>query len=648
MKRFLSIALALCLVLALALPLIGAAATYKPGTYTASAQGMGGMVAVTVTFSEDKIESVVIGDHSETPGIATPVLEGFPQLIVDNQSLKIDAVAGATLTSDAVLTAVADCVQQAGGDVDALKQMEVQKAEAGALIEETYDVIIIGGGGAGMSAAVSAVENGATAVLVEKGAALGGNSLRAGGAYNAVDPARQAVVDMMPSQIEELKAILTVDESTLPAGYAEDLKTLKQQITDYLAGDTTKLFDTVELHTYQTYVGGHRTGIDGTEIYGDYALVSTLTKGSLENLEWLVSHDPEGVQITDYIGTVLGGLWPRMHSLSLPVGHGYVEPQEKAFLAQGGKIMLNTRATELIMENGRVAGVKAEMADGTPVLLHATKGVVMASGGYGANPKMAIEYDNYWGNLNEQMPTTNTALATGDGIEMGKAVGANLVGMGFIQLMPSSQPVTGSLGGGLWTGAENQVFVNKEGKRFVSEYESRDVLAKAALEQTDATFWIICDQSTAGNPQPGGKNGWGNDIDTLIAEGSVLKADTLEGLAEQIGCDPATLVAEIDKYNGFSESGKDTDFGKVNIGEKIDVGPFYATVRTPSIHHTMGGLQINDQTQVIDTQGNVIPGFYAAGEVTGGIHAGNRVGGNALPDIIVFGRIAGANAAKGD
>jgi urocanate reductase len=646
MRRFLSIVLVLCM--ALALPLMGAAATYKAGTYTASAQGMGGMVSLTVTFSDDKIESVVIGENSETPGIATPVLEGFPQLIVDNQSLKIDAVAGATLTSDAVLNAVADCVKQAGGDVEALKQVEVKKAEAGALIEETYDVIIIGGGGAGMSAAISAVENGATAVLVEKGAALGGNTLRAGGAYNAVDPARQSVVDMMPSQIEELKSILTVDEASLPAGYAEDLKTLKQQITDYLAGDTTKLFDTVELHTYQTYVGGHRTGLDGTEIYGDYDLVSTLTKGSLESMEWLVSHDPDGVQITDYIGTVLGGLWPRMHKLSLPVGHGYVEPQEKAFLAQGGKIMLNTRATELIMENGRVAGVKAEMTDGTPVLLHATKGVVMATGGYGANPKLAMEYDNYWGNLNEQMPTTNTALATGDGIEMGKAVGANLVGMGFIQLMPSSQPVTGSLGGGLWTGAENQVFVNKQGKRFVSEYESRDVLAKAALEQTDATFWIICDQSTAGDPQPGGKNGWGNDIDTLIAEGSVLKSDTLEGLAEQIGCDPATLVAEIDKYNGFSESGKDTDFGKVNIGEKIDVGPFYATVRTPSIHHTMGGLQINKMAQVIDTQGNVIPGFYAAGEVTGGIHAGNRVGGNALPDIIVFGRIAGANAAKGE
>lgn len=646
MRRFLSIVLVLCM--ALALPLMGAAATYKAGTYTASAQGMGGMVSLTVTFSDDKIESVVIGENSETPGIATPVLEGFPQLIVDNQSLKIDAVAGATLTSDAVLNAVADCVKQAGGDVEALKQVEVKKAEAGALIEETYDVIIIGGGGAGMSAAISAVENGATAVLVEKGAALGGNTLRAGGAYNAVDPARQSVVDMMPSQIEELKSILTVDEASLPAGYAEDLKTLKQQITDYLAGDTTKLFDTVELHTYQTYVGGHRTGLDGTEIYGEYDLVSTLTKGSLESMEWLVSHDPDGVQITDYIGTVLGGLWPRMHKLSLPVGHGYVEPQEKAFLAQGGKIMLNTRATELIMENGRVAGVKAEMTDGTPVLLHATKGVVMATGGYGANPKLAMEYDNYWGNLNEQMPTTNTALATGDGIEMGKAVGANLVGMGFIQLMPSSQPVTGSLGGGLWTGAENQVFVNKQGKRFVSEYESRDVLAKAALEQTDATFWIICDQSTAGDPQPGGKNGWGNDIDTLIAEGSVLKSDTLEGLAEQIGCDPATLVAEIDKYNGFSESGKDTDFGKVNIGEKIDVGPFYATVRTPSIHHTMGGLQINKMAQVIDTQGNVIPGFYAAGEVTGGIHAGNRVGGNALPDIIVFGRIAGANAAKGE
>lgn len=653
-KKLLALVLALAMALSLAAcggtpaspssTTPAAGAIYKAGTYTAEAQGNGGMVPVTVTFSDTEILSVEIGENSETAGIATPVLENFPTQIVEGQTLNIEAVSGATITSKAVLAAVADCVAQAGGDVDALKSKDKAAVTAGEPIEETADVVVIGGGGAGLAAAVSAAENGASVILIEKGAALGGNTLRAGGAYNAVDPGRQASVPMDESQIKELQSILEVDETTVPEEYRPDLATLKEQIKTYLAGDTSKLFDSVELHTYQTYKGGARTGLDGTEIHGNYSLVSLMTKNSLSALNWLVSHDSE-TQISDSIGTVLGGLWPRMHSLTTSVGHGFISPLEKACSEMGVTIMLNTRANELITDGGRVTGVKAEKTDGTPVTLTASKGVVMATGGYGANPKMAMEYDNYWGVLTEDMPTTNSALLTGDGIIMGQAVGANLVGMGYIQLMPSSQPVTGSLGGGLWGSAEEQVFVNKEGKRFVSEYESRDVLSKAALEQTDAIFYIICDQASAGDPQPGGKNGWGNDIDTLIAEGSVLKADTLEDLAKQMGADPATFVAEMEKYNSYCATGEDLDFGKVKLGGPIDVGPFYATIRTPSIHHTMGGLEVNAQTQVLNANGDVIPGLYAAGEVAGGIHAGNRVGGNALVDIMVFGRIAGESAA---
>ncbi len=620
--------------------------TYIPGTYTASHQGMGGQVPVTVTFSAERIESVSIGKHSETPGIATPVIENYPRQIVDGQTLNIDTVAGATLTSDAVREAVADTVRQAGGNVEALRTKAQAAKKAGAAIEKTVDVVVIGGGGAGLAASTSASARGASVILLEKGLALGGNTLRSGGAYNAVDPARQKAVAMDSSQITELKHILDTDPASIHEEYRDTLATLKSQIRDYLKGDTSVLFDTVELHTYQTYLGGMRTGLDGSIVYGKQELVSQLTEKSLESLEWLVSQE-KSLSITDNIGTVLGGLWPRMHSISAPVGQGFIAPLENASVAQGTEIMLDTRAYELIMDNGRVVGVKAEKGDGTPVTIHATKGVVMATGGYGANPTMAIEYDNYWGGIQPDMPTTNTALSTGDGILMGQAAGANLVGMGYIQMMPSSQPVTGSLGGGLWGSAEDQVFVNKEGRRFVSEYESRDVLAKAALEQTDGMFFIICDQESAGNPQPGGKNGWGNDIDTLIETKSVYKADTLEDLARQFGADPAVLVAEIERYNSFTATGVDTDFAKIKIGAAIDVGPFYATPRTPSIHHTMGGLEINALAQVIDVNGQVIPGFFAAGEVAGGIHAGNRVGGNALPDIITYGRIAGENAAAG-
>ena len=620
------------------------ALSFKAGTYRAEAQGNGGPVPVSVTFTNTAVKSIIVEENKETPGIADPAIQKIPEAVVKGQTLAVDTISGCTVTCNAIIAAVTDCVVQAGGDVAAMQVKKIAKAKAGKPIERNVDVVVIGGGGAGLAAAGSAAQEGAKVVLLEKAAALGGNTIRAGGAYNAVDPERQAKVPTDASLKKSLEDIQKLSIDSVDPEYRETLAVLQKQIADYLARNSESLFDSVELHTYQTYKGGKRTGLDGTPIYGNYKLVNLLTSHSLDALNWLASND-ESVRINDNIYTVLGGLWPRAHKLSLPVGRGFIEPLQKLNEKYGTEIMLETKATELIVKNGRVVGVKAEKSDGTKVTLNAKKAVVMAAGGYGANPKMAIEYDDYWGCLTEDMPTTNTQLTTGDGIVMGKAAGANLVGMGFIQLIPSSHPVTGSLGGGLWTSAENQVFVNKEGKRFVSEYESRDVMAKAALQQPDGMFWIICDQSTAGNPQHGGQNNWGNDIDELIKDGSVLTSDTLEGLAVQIGCDPKTFTAEIAKYNRFCETGEDADFHKTKLGEKIDVGPFWATPRKPSIHHTMGGLEINENAQVLDANGAPIPGFYAAGEVTGGIHAGNRIGGNALVDIMVFGRIAGKNAA---
>ncbi len=616
---------------------------YTPGSYTATVQGHNDKLTLTVEVDEKAIIAITIGDHSETAGIATPVLENFPKLIIENQSLNIDAVSGATVTSQAVLAAVADAVTQAGGNVQALKTKEVATKEAGEPIEETVDVVVVGAGGAGLAAAAKASELGASVIILEKGAAVGGNTLRAGGAYNAVDPQRQEELATDDSQINELKQILEINPDTFAEEYRDTLNTLQEQIEAYLSSNQEGMFDSIELHIYHTYIGGRRTGLDGSEVYGNFELINTLTENALPSLEWVAKQD--NLTISNNIYTVLGALWPRTHSLEASVGHGFIDPLLKASEQNGAKVMLNTRGESIIMENGRAVGVKAFQSDGTPVTIHAVKGIVLATGGFGANPKMAMEYDNYWGVLSEEMPTTNTTLSTGDGITMAKEAGANLTGMGYIQLMPSSQPVTGSLGGGVWGSAESQVFVNQEGKRFVSEYESRDVMAKAALEQKDGIFYIICDQVTAGDPKPGDKNGWGNDIDTLIAEGSVLKADTLEDLALQMGCDPEVFVAEISRYNQFTQSGSDEDFNKTKLGKALDQAPFYATIRTPSIHHTMGGVQINAMAQALNESGDVIPGLYAAGEVAGGIHAGNRLGGNALTDIIVFGQIAGENAA---
>ena len=291
-----------------------------------------------------------------------------------------------------------------------------------------------------------------------------------------------------------------------------------------------------------------------------------------------------------------------------------------------------------MLQDGRAVGVKAETSDGAAVVLHAEKGVVLTTGGFSANAPMVVEYNNYWPGLSPTMPSTNAAGITGDGINMAKEAGADLVGMGYAQLMPSSHPVDGSLFSGIWGSAETQVFVNKEGKRYVNEYAERDVLSKAALEQTDGIFYIICDAKIASDP---------NRIASMEAAGNVVSADTLEELAEKLGIPADAFVETIDRYNTFVENQVDEDFGKPLFGEKIDTAPFVATPRSPSLHHTMGGVKIDPETHVIDVNGNIIPGLYAAGEVCGGIHAGNRLGGNAMTDFLVFGSIAGTNAAEG-
>ncbi len=625
-------------------PSAGSEKLYTAGEYTATGEGNYGEIPVTVTFSETEILSIVVGDNEETPDIAKPVFEKIPEEILKGQTLHVDVIAGATNSSKGLLAAIEACILKAGGDVEKLKNKVVEQGKKEP-IEKTVDVVIIGGGGAGAAAAASAAENGASVILVEKGSSLGGNTVRAGGAYNAVDEERQSAVDMNDALINDLKAILEVDENTF-GDFKDTVVTLKGQIEKYFEdGDTTKLFDSEELHMYQIYIGGKRTDKNGEEITSNLSLVKKLTNQALDALNWLVSKDST-LKINDSIGTVLGAMWPRTHGLSASVGVGFINPLAEDAKKNGAEFMLETKAEELIIENGRVSGVKAVKTDGTEVTLHATKGVIMATGGFGANAKMVAQYNTYWPTIPEDMKSTNTSNAQGDGINMGIEAGAELVGMGFAQLMPSSHPETGALSGGVWGSAESQVFINKEGKRFVNEYAERDVLASAALKQTDSLFYIICDQVTAGNPQPGDKNGWGDVIDDLVATKSIYRADTLEELAEQMGIPADVFVSEIEKYNTFIDNQKDPEFGKTNFGPKILEAPFYATPRSPSLHHTMGGLAINDEAQVLDKNGAAIPGFYAAGEVTGGIHAGNRLGGNALTDILVFGRIAGKNAAS--
>ena len=409
------------------------------------------------------------------------------------------------------------------------------------------------------------------------------------------------------------------------------------------------------------------------EAYGGWDVHRlSFLKGNEAHLALLARH-PEriGANLNTFLlngtlYTVLGAMWPRTHKFTTSTTLIGTLQQDAADV--GVEVYTETAAKSLIVgEDGSIVGVNAEKADGTKVIINA-KAVVLACGGYGANAPMAKEYDNYWGeNLSDSTLTTNVGTNTGDGIVMAQAVGAGVTGMEVVQLMPSSSPIKGTMTDGIWGDASEQIWINGEGKRFVNEYAERDVLASASLALDNGIFYII--YAGPVDPETGMCEGtsmdaslFGTGVQSMVDNGHIWYGSTLAELAEASatqagGAAPAfkeeVLRETIEKYNSYVDAQEDPDFGKGLISGKIDLEAIEAnpevgltiSPRKPAIHHTMGGITINTNAEVLDTEGNVIPGLYAAGEVTGGIHAGNRLGGNAVADIFTYGHISGGNAA---
>ncbi len=568
---------------------IDTSALFKPGTYTGEGEGIHGKIEVEVTVDENNIKDIKIVKHEETPGVSDLAIKNIPESIIKNQSLAVDTVAGATMSSEGILEAVTQALEKAGADIEALrKKLDQNTATAGELIEKQVDVVVIGGGGAGLSAAVSAHQNGATVLVLEKMPRVGGNTIISGASYNAVDQKRQ---------------------------------------------EAQGIEDSIEKHFTQTFEGGDKQG--------NQELIRVMVENAYPTIEWL---EGIGMEFNDHIHTVLGGLWPRAHSPVKPLGTGFIETFMNYVDENSSdmEVLVNTKATEIIMENGKVVGVKAKGPDGE-VIAKANNGVIMAAGGFGANVEMRDKYNENWPTLTH-LKTTNHPGATGDGLAMAEAVGANLIDMKELQLLPMGDPETGSLSGNIEQGVENRIFVNKDGNRFVDEGARRDVMTQALFDQEDTFMWTVLDKHSY--PTGDIKNHFNESIDQLVEQGRAYKADTIEDLAKQIGVEPENLVKAVDDFNKAVEAGGPDEFGRTLFADKIDTAPFYAGARVPTVHHTMGGIQINTETQALDKDGNPIPGLYAAGEVTGGIHGTNRLGGNALADINVFGRIAGKNAAN--
>lgn len=562
-----------CTVLVVLMVFSGAAFaenTYTAGTYTASANGNNGPVTVEVVFSANAIERVNVTEHSETAGICDVAIERIPQSIVDGQTLAVDVVSGATNSSKAILAAVESCVLQAGGDVEMLKQ---KKTEAKTSTAETVivntDVLAVGGGGAGLTVAVRAGQLGVKCVVIEKLAQLGGATAASQGNYAAVDPEKQ-----VPQGIE----------------------------------------DSIMLQIQQTYQGG--------DCKAKLELVETMAYHALDGVHWL---ENLGVEFNEQMTTVVGAIWPRTHG-AVGKGTAIVEKLKAAAESYNTDIYMETTATELIVENGRVTGCKAIGADGTNYEFRASLGVVMCTGGFGKNNEMLKKYNP---NIPDGVISMAHAGATGDGILMGEAVGARLCGMEYIQMLTTS--------GAVLTGAsiEDVIYINAEGSRFIAEDSRRDVLCNAAFNQTGSAYYVLSDQSLVD------RQGNQEAVDAAVAEGKVFKADTLEELADIMGMKAENLTAAVADYNASVETGATDTFGRYTFNHTLDSAPYYCSAALrPMILYTCGGLEINAAAQVLNEQGNPIPSLYAAGEVAGGLHGSNRIAGNGISEPIIFGQIA--------
>ena len=618
-KRLLS--LALCLLLALSV----VPAMAETVTGTASAMGLNGEVTVTVELTDGVITSVTAEGAQETPGIGSVAIEQLPALMAQNNTINVDAVSGATITSNAILTAVREALKNAGVNPD--DYMEKPEEEALEDAEYDVDVVIVGAGGAGMTAALTAADQGLQVLVLESQDAVGGNTVKSTGGMNAAKTAYQDNNTFAENAgvEKQLKAAEGYADNQAVAALA---KTVSEQYAAYQAAPEG-YFDSVELFELDTIIGGK--GLNNP------ALVHTLASQSESSIEWLGS---VGIELHN-VASFGGASVKRIHrpvdenGKVLSVGAYIVPRLEAACKAKENiTILTNTTADEILLdESGAAVGVHAVGKSGNQVVVHA-KAVILATGGFGANLPMVASYQP---SLDGFM-TTNAAGAQGQGITMAVKAGADTVDMDQIQIHPTVQADTAAL---ITEGlrGDGAILVNAEGKRFIDEVGTRDVVSAAEIAQPGSFSWLIVDQKMADASAV---------IQGYIKRGTDFchTADSYEALAEEIGIPADAFAATMNDWNQKVAAKADPDFGRVSFANPLDTAPFYAIKVTAGVHHTMGGVRINESTQVLRADGTAITGLFAAGEVTGGVHGANRLGGNAVADIIVFGRIAGQSAAE--
>ena len=596
-------------------------------TYTGEAFGHDkeNPVKVTLTIKDKTITKVEVDASHETNGIGSKAAETMPGAIVAANSLDVDGVSGATQTSKAIIEAATAALKQAGLEPSDLTSKKTTATKAKD-IEETVDVVVVGAGGAGMTAAITATDAGKKVIVVESQPIAGGNSVRSTGGMNAAKTPYQDKNEFKEAAGVE-KTLATAaekfaDNETITALAA----TVKSQWDAYQA-NPQGYFDSVELMELDTLIGGK--GKNNPE------LVKTLAENSAAAIEWLASI---GAEVKN-VGAFGGASVKRIHrpvnadGKVTAVGAYIVPILEKNLQDRNVQFLFDTTANEIIMKDGKAVGIKATGKDGHKVTINA-KSVVIATGGFGANAEMVEKYKPEL----KGFSTTNAEGAQGQGIEMATAVGAATVDMDQIQIHPTvhieedgnAHLITEGLRG------DGAILVNAEGKRFYDEVSTRDKVSAAIIAQPDKSAWLVVDQSMVDKSAV---------IAGYIKSGYTVTGATYEELAKAMGVDEATFVSTMNTWNQAVEAKSDAEFGRTSFANPLTTAPYYAIKITPAVHHTMGGIVINPKAEVLNEKGEVISGLFAAGEVTGGVHGANRLGGNAVADFVVFGRISGQSAA---
>lgn len=565
-----------------------AAVSAAPVTTQGTGVGKHGDVTVAVTFDSGKIKDIKIVKQQENPVLAAKVFTDLKQHVIDTNSVQLDAISGATFSSKGFLDAVADAAKKAGVTLSKADKKAIKKVVKTLPKESTYDVVVIGAGGAGFSAAIEAKNAGANVVLLEKMPAVGGNSLISGAEMNA----------------------------------AKNWVQPKLGIND----------DSPELHAEDTYKGG--------DMKGDMNVIKVMTHNALDAAKWC--RDYLGVRFEDDNLFFFGG-HSRKRAL-IPVGHTGTEFITK-FQAKadelGIPVITNMKAEELIKDkSGRVVGVKATM-NGASYTFNAKGGVVLATGGFGANPEMVKKYNP---KIDERFKTTDAPGTTGEALYMAERAGAQLVNMGYIQTYPICDPISGVIELIADARFDGAILLNQEGKRFVEELQRRDVLSEAILKQTGGYCWVLWNDKIGSISNTVKEHP--TEYEAFTKQGIMATCDDLKCVADFTKIPFDSLKGTVNRVSSMTGKGNDKDFNHRSGLVDMTQGKYYVIKAVPSVHHTMGGVRINEKAQALTAEGKAIPGLWAAGEVTGVTHGTNRLGGNAYTDIIVFGRIAGKAAAE--